>query len=233
MIARGGRCRPDRLEHVQGEITLPVYIEGEKPLLRGKPEFTLRYAAIEVGVRGNHGFGEIEKAVSARALMLVGVERADETAASAMVMTAASVTFTPTLRVAGFHQFPVEMFAGLDLWRDHFFVMGELVRIDFAVVVQVEQREEAVGILLHLFQCQPPVMIAIGLLEPIRQGVVCSPVRPKGLTHGAYEQAAAASGRIGRWRGRRWRRLLTRDGQEEKEGKNHRSVKALAELAAK
>ena len=50
--------------------------------------------------------------------------------------------------------------------------MGDLVGIDLAVVIGVEGEEEALGVGLHLVGGQQPVMIAVGLLEPVGKRVL-------------------------------------------------------------
>ncbi len=49
--------------------------------------------------------------------------------------------------------------------------MGELVRIDLAVVIRVEHCEESLGIGLHLIGRQGAVTVAVGLVKPGRERV--------------------------------------------------------------
>ena len=235
MIARGSGRGADRFQDVKRQIAFAIDVERQEPLLRREAEFVDRHAPVEVGVSRDHGFWKVEESVPASALMLVSVYTAEEAAASASAATMSTTfaTFAATLLIAGFQQVPVEMFAGSDLGRDNLLVMGDLVRIDLAVVVGVKLSEKAIGVLLHLFHRQPAVMVAVRLIEPICQSIITATARPKRLAHWAYEQPAGAAGRDRLWRGSRWRRLLACHGQKQKERKDHNGSEALASLAAK
>ena len=67
-----------------------------------------------------------------------------------------------------------------------------LVGIDLAVMIDVENGKEALGILLHLGEREPAVMIAIGLREPVGERVVVTSCRTERLAHRADEHPAAA-----------------------------------------
>jgi len=84
----------------------------------------------------------------------------------------------------------------------------DFVRIDYAVVVGVEDLEESRSILHHFVWSQVTVVIAIGLPEPVCFGIVVGDFRAEWLTHRADEGptvvAAIADNldRLGRGRGR-------------------------------
>lgn len=64
-------------------------------------------------------------------------------------MPAASVPAAVFTRFAGTHGREAEVRRG-NLGRDGRLVVGDLVRIDFTVMIEIEHREEALGVLLHL-----------------------------------------------------------------------------------
>ena len=85
-----------------------------------------------------------------------------------------------------------------DFGRDDAFVAGDFVRIDLAVMVDIEQREEPVGVGLHFVQRQLSVMIAVGLPEPVGETVIVAPVWPERLAHRGDEQPATVMRHKGR-----------------------------------
>lgn len=86
------------------------------------------------------------------------------------------------------------MLAGANLGGDDVLVASDLVRIDLAVVVDVQNCKEPLGVLLHLLNGQSPVMVLVGLLEPVSQRVIVAADRSEGFSHGADEQPSRMAG---------------------------------------
>ena len=112
----------------------------------------------------------------------------------------------------------VEARPGLDLRRDLIFIACDIVGIDFSVFADVESGKEARRILLHLVESELPVMVEIGLTEPVRERIVVRARRPEGFAHGADEDAVRPV------RHRRGIRRLTCGGGEQEERGRRRIV---------
>ena len=82
----------------------------------------------------------------------------------------------------------------LDVGGDLPFVMDQLFRLDLAIVVGIESREETVGVRLHLVHGQHPVAIAVGLAEPTGKRVVGGGPGAERLAHRADERRPGMTG---------------------------------------
>ena len=79
-----------------------VDVERKEALCGRGLEFGARHAAIEVGIRGNHGFGKVEQAITASALVLVfAASEKSRASAFAPASVMASVTAAPPLSLSG------------------------------------------------------------------------------------------------------------------------------------
>jgi hypothetical protein len=140
-------------------------------------------------------------AIASATTLTATATRATTAATPAMTAAAISAASAPLTFVAGFgrcgelHRVSA---AGSDLGGDDFLVAGDIVGIDFAIMIDVEKGEEAIRVALHLVEGQSAVMIAVGLGEPIGEAIVAAVARPKWLAHRADEQATAAARDQGR-----------------------------------
>src|ERR1041385_7529843 len=82
----------------------------------------------------------------------------------------------------------LEFRAELDVGGELPFVVNQLFGADHAVAVCVEQGKETIGVRPHLFRSEPSVAIAVRLVEPPGERIVCPAARAKGLAHRAYER---------------------------------------------
>src|SRR4051794_16301146 len=102
-----------------------------------------------------------------------------------------------------------EVRAATDLRRHYAFVTGDLIGIDLAVVIDVEQCEESRGVLLHLDKRQPAVVILVSLVEPVAERITV--MVAERFAHRADENAPST-------RRRRRNRDSGRNGGESEEG---------------
>jgi len=109
--------------------------------------------------------------------------------AAAMMATTASAAAS-FRRASTCRACQLEMGTPRDLWSDYSLIMSDFVWIDFAVVIDIEEREKAVGVLLHLLKRQPSIMVAIGLAEPVGKRVVVVAAWPERFAHRADEHAS-------------------------------------------
>jgi len=165
-----------------------VEIEGHEALHRRLAELVERHAAIEVCVGGDNRFGKVEQTVATGTLVSVVPAACPEMMpATAAAVTAASAAFALFSGSGKFHRV---VRTAPDLGRDHFLVMGGLVGIDLAVMIEVEHGEEPFGVLGELGDRQIAVMVGIGLVEPVGERVVAAVAGPERLAHRADEEAA-------------------------------------------
>ena len=95
-----------------------------------------------------------------------------------------------------------EMLAGAGLRGNDVLVAADLVRIDLAIMIDVQKREEPFCVLLHLFDGEAAVMVLVRLLKPVRERVVIAARGAERFPHGADEQAPRmVRGGNGRGRG--------------------------------
>jgi len=100
------------------------------------------------------------------------------------------------------------------------FVAFNLVWIDLAIMVDVEDGEEAIGIDRHFVESEPSVMVPIRLTEPLGEPAVAADLGTERLAHRADERPAAAAA-WSHWRGSR--RRLRRAGRGKEQQWEHRT----------
>jgi hypothetical protein len=183
-----------------------VDVEGLEAKHRRLAELFDRYAAVEVGVGRNDRLrkGEEAEALSALKAVLAPSASPAPAAAAASTMTTTSATVTTASAAviaalataaaagivrAGHHHEPGAS-TGSNFRSDDILVMGGLVGVDFAIVIGVEQSEEAIRVQLHFVRRDLAVMVAVGLGEPGGKHVRAASLRSKRLAHGADEDAA-------------------------------------------
>src|SRR5579884_1354820 len=105
-----------------------------------------------------------------------------------------------------------------DLRSDDRFVPTDLVRIDLPIVVDVEGREESLGVLLHLLESEIAIVIPVGLLEPHLQGIP-STFGAERLAHRTDEKPPP----VPRWGGRGLKGRRLGGGKKEQHGDGHRT----------
>ena len=138
-----------------------------------------------------------------------------------MAGTAVVTTASFTRRVSPFEPGHLEMLAARDLGRDYSLVTGDLVGVDFPIMVDVQGGEESRGILLNFLEIQSAVMIPVGLAEPVGERVVVAPRWAERLAHRTNEHASMAGKGGGRSR-----RLNSEQEQRERQDRHERLKRA-------
>ena len=176
-----------------------IKVERKEPLACGLSEFGLRNAAVEVRIGGHDRLRQIEETKTgsaAIALLAASPPIAAAPVTPAMTMSAAAFAAAATslcsvsLRAIATESSDAEMGAAPNLRGNHVLVSGNLVRIDFPVMIDVKQRKKAIRVLLHLLEGKLTIVITVGLPKPIDECVVLAPVRAKWLAHGTDENAS-------------------------------------------
>ena len=131
----------DGLQLRQAELTAVPAVEQGEPPHGSFPEFLERDASVEIGVRGSDGFRHVEQAVAGRPLKpaadaeLVEFQSPLATAATGDGAASSRDRLRPWGGIA--RRGPPAR-VDLHVRGDLIFVIGELVRIDLAITVDVE-----------------------------------------------------------------------------------------------
>ena len=163
-----------------------IEVERHESLPSCRAELRQRDPAVEVGVGRNDRFRKVEQAETPCSLVLV-VTVAENPGAASMAPPSFSAP-VPFARVRSVHH--AEARPTDDFRSDDILIMADLVGIDLAIMVFIEKPEKPLGILLHFIESQLGIVVAIGPVKPVGEGVIFTASWAERLAHRADEHPA-------------------------------------------